>query len=354
MMPNKINKLKLKKFRGATDETIFEFDPAKRLVVIFGENGTGKTTILDAIDFACNQNNEVSLKNKSIGAQKYRYLSSISSSLADLAVEIETVENKKCVARFGSKGEVSVDSGLLRVEILRRDSILKIVNGQPKERFEEIRGMVSYPKVKQMEDALRESQKNITKSYEDAVKAYEQEEANLKGFWDEVGDKTKNFLVWAKDRSALIKDDLEKQRILWENIWRKAEKIQTVNESITAQEKKISELSEALVTKTNDFQEKIRNESEKEGLVDLLERAKEYIEKQDSISSCPVCKNDIKRDSLISDIGVRVSQMNDLKQVQDEIKSITLEKKNWEDQLKKNKSDFETILVEIQSCFNLV
>lgn len=346
-MSNKINKLKLKKFRGATDETIFEFDPGKRLVVIFGENGTGKTTVLDAIDFACNKNNEVSLKNKSIGSQKYKYLMSLSSQLADLEVEIETVESKKCIAKFGSKGVVTADAGLPRVEILRRDSILKIINGQPKERFEEIREMVSYPRIKQIEDALREAQKNISKTYDDAVKAYLQEESNLKNVWDEVGDKSKDFMVWAKQRAVTDKVDLEKQKNYWDNLSRKSEGLQVINENIKTSMIKVSEFAGTLAQKNKDFQEKILGKIEKEGLNDLLENAKKYIERQKSISACPVCNNNIEKDTLITDINTRINQMKDLKQIQDEITSIASEKESLDGQVNKDKKAFDTLYQEI-------
>ncbi len=51
----KISKLVLTKFRGATTETVLGFDDEKPIVLIFGENGRGKSTIIDAIDFVCNK-----------------------------------------------------------------------------------------------------------------------------------------------------------------------------------------------------------------------------------------------------------------------------------------------------------
>ncbi len=44
-MNNKIKQLIIRKFRGGTDETIIDFEQDKITTVIFGENGTGKTSI---------------------------------------------------------------------------------------------------------------------------------------------------------------------------------------------------------------------------------------------------------------------------------------------------------------------
>ena len=44
-MPSKrINRVALEKFRGATTTTSIEFDVSKPIVLIFGENGSGKST----------------------------------------------------------------------------------------------------------------------------------------------------------------------------------------------------------------------------------------------------------------------------------------------------------------------
>jgi len=350
-MLNKIKQIKLKKFRGATDETTIELDARKRMFVIFGENGTGKTTILDAIDFACNKNNEVSLKNKSVGLQKYKYLHSISSNSSSLEVEVETTNNAKCTAKFGNRGDIDVKSGLPTAKILRRDSILKIITGQPKERFDEIRDMVSYPKIKQIEDALREAQKVINKTYDEAIKAYQQEETNLNNSWQEVGDKTKEFLQWAKERAGVDKGRLSTENENWQKIWKKAEVYKTCSEKLSQCEKDLTKADEDLKQKNTDLQQKLKGESEKEGLVTLLEKAKTYIERQSAIAACPVCSNKIDKNTIVTEIASRIEQMKDLKKLQDEINVLSQRKTLLENQTKAEKQSFDKFADEIRALF---
>lgn len=350
-MQNKIKQIKLKKFRGATDETTIEFDCQKRMVVIFGENGTGKTTILDAIDFACNKNNEVSLKNKSVGLQKYKYLPSISSQPSSLEVEIETTTKAKCTAKFGSRGDVVVNAGLPQVKILRRDSILKIVTGQPKERFDEIRDMVSYPKIKQIEDALREAQKAISKNYDEATTSYQQEETNLKNAWQEVSDKTKDFLAWAQERSLVNKDGLEKEKNSWETRRKKAQDLKSKTETLEGLKTTVASTKESIEVKDQELQEKVKNEAEKQGLVPLLEKAKSYIEGQAVLSECPVCSSDINRDKILSDISSRIDQMKDLKTIQDDLGILVKQKESQEGQITSTEMVIDNLVKEIQFLF---
>ncbi len=51
----KLKSLTLKHFRGATQPLAIPFDEDKKLTMVFGENGTGKSTIVDAFSFLCEQ-----------------------------------------------------------------------------------------------------------------------------------------------------------------------------------------------------------------------------------------------------------------------------------------------------------
>src|SRR3989339_146103 len=352
MMPNKIKQLKIIKFRGATDKTTIEFDCQKRIFVVFGENGTGKTTILDAIDFACNKNSEVSLKNISVGANKHKYLPSMASQPGSLEVEIETDNTNRYSAKFGSRGEVNVRAGLPQVKILRRDSILKIVTEQPKERFEEIRGMVSYPKIKQMEDALREAKKNIDKIYEDALKAYQQEDANIKNAWDGVGDKTQKYLLWAQERSSVCKSELEKDQKTWAEISKKGEELTAGCERLCQYQIAHRKAKDAYSLKEIELNKKLIGEAEKGGLVPLLEKAKSYIEGQSSLSECPVCKGKIEKDNLIADINSRIESMKDLKEIQDGLAGLKKERETREGQIASENQNIDKLIEEIRGLFN--
>ncbi|MCA9406295.1 MAG: hypothetical protein KC684_07155 [Candidatus Omnitrophica bacterium] len=348
----KIKQIKLRKFRGATDETTIDFDCQKHMVVIFGENGTGKTTILDSVDFACNQCPEVSLKNKSVGKNKYKYLNSLASKLDELEVEVTTSQDITSSAKLVSKGEVSVSEELPPVEILRRDSILKIVTGQPKERFNEIRNMVSFPRIKQMEDALRLYYKNVQEALNEATKEYQQAETALNETWKNVGNKEKEALEWAKERSAVNKDDLEKDKNLWEEVVQKAESLKLKTELLESKKSEYVSTQTAIQKKKDELQENVKGEAKKEGLVPLLEKAKDYIENHDNLPECPVCSNNIQRDDLLADISSRIDKMKDLKRIQDELSRLEKDQEIQQRQIKESEDSISQPVADIKALFD--
>jgi len=83
----KLLKLELNAFRGATRPFVLDFDPARRLTMIFGENGAGKSSISDALICLCT-NDTGSLDDKS-GADKAHLLATGCAS-ADLYVRLHT------------------------------------------------------------------------------------------------------------------------------------------------------------------------------------------------------------------------------------------------------------------------
>src|SRR5438128_1760404 len=100
-MPNKrISRVELEKFRGATTTTAIDFDTAKPIVLIFGENGSGKSTIGNAIDFVCNRS-VGSLEDLS-GAD-HNHLVAIGSDETELKVRIHNDGNSWQGSKNGRK-----------------------------------------------------------------------------------------------------------------------------------------------------------------------------------------------------------------------------------------------------------
>jgi len=162
-MPSKrISRVELEKFRGATTTTSIDFDTAKPIVLIFGDNGSGKSTIGNAIDFVCNRSIG-SLKDLS-GAD-HNHLVAIGGNETDLKVRVHNDGNSWQGSKKGKIITVEPEIGHPRVEILRRNKILKFIEAQPKEKYDEIKHFLDFDKIESSEnklnDAARKSKENL-------------------------------------------------------------------------------------------------------------------------------------------------------------------------------------------------
>jgi energy-coupling factor transporter ATP-binding protein EcfA2 len=155
-MPPKVSSVKMVSFRGATCPSEISFDTSKSVTLIFGENGTGKSTIADAFDFVCNRAYG-SLDNYSLGEPAKKHMASLGCRPSDLKVSL-TCGTSTWIASLGKEGAVvSPSLGCPDARILRRKRILDLIEEQPKKRFEALKAFITVPGIEKSENALRDA-----------------------------------------------------------------------------------------------------------------------------------------------------------------------------------------------------
>ncbi len=137
MNPPALSKLTIEHLRGSVVPFSLSFEKGKKLTIVYGENGTGKTTICDAIEFLA-KGKIGSLEGRGLGNKTERYWPSIGKTSADIAVILQA-GTSICKATV-LKGKVIPQPDNLRpkVEVLRRSQILRLLEAQPAERYSEI------------------------------------------------------------------------------------------------------------------------------------------------------------------------------------------------------------------------
>ena len=110
MAKGTLQSIVIEHLRGSVMPFTLSFEKGKKLSVIYGENGTGKSTICDAFDFIGN-GNVGSLDNKGLGKTN-KYWNSVGKNPSDVAVQLNSSQGS-CKAIY-SKTNVMVDSEDLR------------------------------------------------------------------------------------------------------------------------------------------------------------------------------------------------------------------------------------------------
>ena len=172
-MKAKVSKLSLFGFRGATQPVEINFDTSKPVTLVFGENGTGKSTIADALDFVCNRHFG-SLEDRSMSAQPKSHVTSLGQDPKKLKVLL-TASVGNFTGTLSKDGPIITPAtGCPDAQILRRSNILQLLDAQPKQRFEALKTFIAVPGIENSENALRVAEKNVKDSYEEAFRAYTQ------------------------------------------------------------------------------------------------------------------------------------------------------------------------------------
>ncbi len=145
--------LEIQNFRGAVGSLKLQFND-QRLVVIFGENGTGKTTIVDAIDLIGNQNVGSIREKSSTSVPKH------APSLGRKVSDIKVIAHWKQQRWEGtlSSSKVSVDPlPAPPVRVLRRSNVQRFIDAQPANRYVEIKHLIDVDNVERSEKTLSDA-----------------------------------------------------------------------------------------------------------------------------------------------------------------------------------------------------
>lgn len=151
MTANPLKSIQIENLRGSVTPFKLTFEKGKKLTIIYGENGTGKSTVADAFDFLGN-GDVGSLKRRGLGTTQ-KFWPSVGRAAADVKVTLET-QAGLCSAVFGKKDVVVSNENLRpRVAVLRRSEILGLIEAKPAERYEQIRRFVDVTDVETAESA---------------------------------------------------------------------------------------------------------------------------------------------------------------------------------------------------------
>lgn len=319
-MTGRISRLALRHFRGATVPVELTFDTENPILMIFGENGTGKSTIIDAIDMVCNRK-VGSLVERSSALIK-PHLASLGRELREVSVEL-SVDNTTWKAIHNSKG-ISVEgpNECPTVSILRRSQMLRLIEAQPAKRYEELKRFIDVAGVELSEDNLRSALKAAENRLKSALNARASADDGIEKLWIAEGKQGTDAISWVQEKLNADPNLVE----------HKIREYQTLVSAVTnAEESRINNLTAnddlAAKKRSLDKLEKVRESAEGQAeagslqLITILEESQKFLALTSISNSCPVCENSIVMTELQQRLTARLVEMDSLRRIQSSLKS---------------------------------
>lgn len=308
----KINKISISGFRGATKPVELLFDIKKPVVLIFGENGTGKSTIADAFDFLCKQSYG-SLEHYSLGDSRKKYVATIGSAPSNVKISL-TSDTETWIATLQQSGPSVTSGGYPDARILRRKAILKLIEAKPRDRFDELKDFIAVPNIDKSESALREAITTSEENFEESTRALVQVSEALESLWQKENKPGTNAIEWAEGEANKDITQIQKELCQVESI---TAGIQFGEDNLTLLDNSYEE-HKKLKIELEEAEKKLKNAEAQQtqqsaDLVELLGDAKIYIEKRKDLSKCPVCEKENKADDLLRQLSKRINEMQELK-----------------------------------------
>ena len=300
-----LTSLQVENLRGSVTPFKLAFEKNKKLTIIYGENGTGKSTVCDAFDLLGN-GNVGSLDTRGLG-QTRRYWHSVGKKAGDIKVSLETSAGN-CVVTLG-KSDVSVSNETLRpkVAVLRRSEILRLIEAKPAERYKEISRFVDVSGVEASEGTLRELIRNKDSDFNTASTRVSENTEEIGRFWAQAGSPSPGAVEWAKsevqkDRSQIgqRKSAVDHLIALWDKLATHPPRVaglagQLSNAERVLQEA-LAELTKLKESAASDYLE----------VLDILEAAQTHFHKHPNPAVCPLCESSEKAAGLVEEVNRRI------------------------------------------------
>jgi DNA repair exonuclease SbcCD ATPase subunit len=283
-----IEQIALTNFRGSTQPFALDFSPGKNITVIFGENGTGKSTIVDAVDFVCN-GEFGSISNRS-GPSAAKHLVSLDGDIAQLEVRLVYARQAWRARLRGRTVQVTPDNPP-RALVLRRADISRLMEAAPAERYKALQRFITLPQIERTEAALRDATRSVGADVDDAQRRLEAATESLTTLWQHEGQPPPNALAWARART---REDSTALRSRVEALQNLRDAFRTT-ERLRSEAREHAEKSRRLKTELAQTQQAVTAEAggPQAGdaeLVRLLEEARRYLHgPHANAEHCPLC-----------------------------------------------------------------
>ena len=303
----RIDRIRIHNFRGASSPFTIAFNKQKPLVVIFGENGTGKTTIVDALDAVGNASGG-SLTTKSSTTLR-THLPTVGKKPSETTIEVASGATT-WTASLGRSGIVTAPMPRPPIHVLRRVNLQRFIDSPPGERYKELRHLIGVEKVERSEEALKRALDTVKQQFDEAVRVLGTAREQLESIWDEEGRPGADWRRWASAAAAAdataLKAGVDRSRrtreALADALRAKADWDQA-GAALAASRRAVAAVElEVAAAPALDAAHAMR-------LADLLAKARDHLAAGEHADQCPVCGQDIRRTDLQAALDDRLAAL---------------------------------------------
>lgn len=304
--------LRIKQFRGSTRDFSLTFNSSKPLTLIYGENGSGKTTIADAIDFVGN-GKVGSLEGRGLG-QLRPYWPSLGTAHGDILVEM-SIDSQTWQAKAGAKGVSLTPVGVAppKVEVLRRNSILQLVQEAPKEKYDALKPFIDISLVEQAEAALRKQHKDSGAVLNNIANRIAENRDTLNRLFRESGSTEANSDVWAKKIIANPPQDHSQEVAALREAAKAIESVVSIKEQCGSAKDELDTAQGAVDEANNSL--RTGEEAAMSGdaaFERILSAAKDHFALHPVGDVCPLCLSSERVEGLVEQVNGRLKQLTAL------------------------------------------
>ena len=209
----KIKRLKAEGFRGIRRSEPLEFTDRCKSMVIFGENGYGKSSFVDAIE--CFLGNRIDhLERENVKRAAYRHRALPSDSLARVEIEFSdsryssvlTMDANRYIRHGNTTAEFRdfAERGQCERVILRQRELANFVDKTKREKLEDIAPLLGLECVDDLRNQLRTASRELAQDVQSVEARLEERRKSLRGLLGQESVEIGDLQAWAKQEAKKL------------------------------------------------------------------------------------------------------------------------------------------------------
>lgn len=306
-----LEKITIEHLRGSVKPFTLSFERKKKLTIVYGENGTGKSTICDAFDFLGNRT-VGSLNNRGLNRTE-KYWPSAGKDKTDVQVKLDT-SSGSCMATFHkSSVVVSPQENRPTVQVLRRKQILELVEATSGERYNAIKHFIDVTTIENAEKALIDLISRIKSSRDSYVIRVDQNHDEIRRHWGKADGSIEDAIAWAEKECTQDISNVEEEAKALDDLQKAYIRLSDFSGNFQQSLANHAQAKETALAAQDAFaQQQSKTAQDAVDIVEILKAAQNYFRKTPNPPACPLCGSDEKVDGLAARINEKLTFHNEL------------------------------------------
>lgn len=305
---DRIDELIIENFRGSSSSFTLKLSADKNLTVIFGENGSGKTTIVDALDAVANEK-VGSIKDRS-STNAGKHSPTIGKAQKDIAISLTSSGITSSATMKGGR-LTSLPPPTTKIRILRKTNLQRFMDAKPADRYLELKYLIAVDNIEKSEQTLSDALNQASAQVDTFARDRASAELIIRGVWEEVGDPSLDPIAWVRAETAIDASEMEHQSLAIANSIRAIETLLRTRERHDAVSRDHRIALEAFQSIERDIANtEGMNANQAIEIANVLREVQTLLGASASTTTCPVCGNAVDGTELRDSVSTRLRQLS--------------------------------------------
>jgi energy-coupling factor transporter ATP-binding protein EcfA2 len=285
-----LKSLTLEALRGATKSFELKFEKERPICIIYGENGSGKSTVCDALDILAN-GQLGSLLNKGLSSTT-KYWHSTNRDPADVRIKLASASETWTAQLIRGKVINDPPESRPRVAILRRHQIWDLLAKPPGAKYEALRPFIAIDAIDSSETGLRELLNSTRNDLEIAVARVGENLIALENLHKQAGANVASVIEWARVEAQRNPGDQDKSISVIQNVSKLGQALDSRLSDLERATARLTTQRESLDVAEQELTAVIESaSSSSEELTRLFQAAHQYFQVHSQPKECPLCES---------------------------------------------------------------